>query len=75
MVRLRNARTYAWMHPLGEIVTALIDAGLNLNWLHEHDTVPWQMFEVLVEDAQGMYRWPASAWLPLAFSLRAERPL
>jgi SAM-dependent methyltransferase len=71
--RLSNARTYEWMHPLGDIVTALIDAGLTLRWLHEHDSVAWRMFEVLVEDGSGMYRWPEKPWLPLAFSLRADR--
>jgi SAM-dependent methyltransferase len=73
--RLRNARTYEWIHPLGEIVTALLAAGLTLRWLHEHDAVPWRMFKALVKDASGMYRWPDRPWLPLAFSLRAERPL
>ena len=73
--RLRNARSYEWIHPLGEIVTALLTAGLTLRWLHEHEAVTWRMFEVLVEDASGMYRWPERPWLPLAFSLRAERLL
>ena len=73
--RLTHARTYEWLHPLGAIVTALIEAGLTLRWLHEHDAVPWRMFELLVQDAEGMYRWPERAWLPLAFSLRAERRL
>ena len=73
--RLTHARTYEWLHPLGVIVTALIEAGLTLRWLHEHDAVPWRMFELLVQDAEGMYRWPERAWLPLAFSLRAERRL
>ena len=73
--RLSHARTYEWLHPLGTIVTALIDAGLTLRWLHEHDAVPWRMFELLIEDADGMYRWPDRPWLPLAFSLRAERRL
>jgi SAM-dependent methyltransferase len=71
--RLRNARTYSWMHPLGEIVTSILAAGMNLRWLHEHDRVPWRMFEALVEDEAGMYRWPKEPWLPLAFSLWAER--
>jgi hypothetical protein len=71
--RLSHARTYEWLHPLGAIVTALIDAGLTLRWLHEHDAVPWRMFELLVKDSAGMYRWPDQPWLPLAFSLRAER--
>ena len=54
---------------------ALLAAGLALRWLHEHDAVPWRMFELLVKDADGMYRWPDKAWLPLAFSLKAARPL
>jgi SAM-dependent methyltransferase len=71
--RLENSRTVQWVHPLGEIVTALIDAGLQLDWLHEHDSVPWRMFRVLVRDGAGMYRWPRQPWLPLAFSLIATR--
>ena len=47
---LRNARTYVWIHPLGEIITALLTAGFTLRWLHEHESVPWRMFEVWVED-------------------------
>ena len=73
--RLTHARTYEWLHPIGTVVTALIEAGLTLRWLHEHDAVPWRMFGLLVEDAEGMYRWPDRPWLPLAFSLRAERHL
>jgi SAM-dependent methyltransferase len=72
--RLQNARSYSWMHPLGDVVTALLEAGLMLRWLHEHDAVPWRMFKLLVEGADGLYRWPDKPWLPLGFSLRAERP-
>ena len=71
--QLSNPRTYSWMHPIGEIVTSVIAAGMTLKWLHEHDQVPWRMFEMLVEGEDGMYRWPKEPWLPLAFSLRAER--
>jgi SAM-dependent methyltransferase len=71
--RLKNSTTCEWIHPLGKVVTSLLDAGLALNWLHEHDSVPWRMFDQLVRDATGMYRWPDRPWLPLAYSLRAER--
>jgi class 3 adenylate cyclase len=37
-------------HPLGDVVSGLIAAGLQLDWLHEHDCVPWQMFGCLVKD-------------------------
>lgn len=72
--RLTHARTYEWLHPLGAIVSALIAAGLHLEWLHEHDRAAWRMFQTLAKDDDGMYRWPDKPWLPLAFSLRAQRP-
>jgi SAM-dependent methyltransferase len=72
--RLRNARTYTWIHPLGEIAGALLAAGLRLDWLHEHDRVAWRMFRCLVKGEDGTWRWPDKPWLPLAFSLRATRP-
>jgi hypothetical protein len=71
--RLVSAKTYNWNHPLGDIVTNLIASGLALQWLHEHDAVTWRMFEILVKDAAGLFRWPERPWLPLAFSLYAVR--
>jgi len=71
--RLANSKTLQWVHPLGEIVTDLIDAGLRIGRLSEHDCVPWRMFRILVRDEAGMYRWPQRPWLPLAFSLTATR--
>ena len=70
---LTNKRTYEWMHPVGEVVTALIDAGLRLDWLHEHDAVPWRMFKCLTECEDRLYRWPDQRWLPLSYSLSATK--
>lgn len=64
---------HEFMHPLGEVATGLIDAGLTLDFLHEHDGVPWRMFACLAQGADGLYRWPDRPWLPLAFSIRATR--
>lgn len=72
-VPLQNTRTVEWMHPLGETVTALIEAGMRLDWLHEHDGLPWRLFSCLEPAEGGMYRWPGRAWLPLAVSLSATR--
>jgi hypothetical protein len=33
--------THEWNHGIGEIVTALLDAGMTLIGLTEHDSVPW----------------------------------
>lgn len=70
---LRNATTYTWIHPLGDIISSLLAAGLTLDWFHEHDAVTWRMFKILTQDAEGLWRWPDRPWLPLAFSLRAAR--
>ena len=35
-------RTCEWNHGLGEIVTALLDAGFAIEFLREHREVPWQ---------------------------------
>jgi SAM-dependent methyltransferase len=34
--------THNWNHGLGEIVTALLDAGMDLTMLVEHVSVPWE---------------------------------
>ena len=34
-------RTHSWNHGLGEVATALIDTGMSLTALTEHDSVPW----------------------------------
>ncbi|HEY5299484.1 MAG TPA: class I SAM-dependent methyltransferase [Acetobacteraceae bacterium] len=69
--RLENATTHQWIHPIGDVVSALIEAGLRLDWLHEHDAITWRMFACQAKGADGLYRWPDKPWLPLAYSLRA----
>jgi len=34
--------SYGWNHGLGEIITALLDNGMQITALTEHDTVPWE---------------------------------
>jgi SAM-dependent methyltransferase len=71
--RLKNTRTHQFMHPLADVLMALMNAGLRLEFLHEHDHVPWKMFSSLVDDGDGEYRWPDRPWLPLSYSLRARK--
>ena len=67
-------RTVEWQHPLGEIVTAVIGAGLRLEFLHEHDHTLFPRWPFLEADGKGAYRFPAGQpKLPLMFSLRAVR--
>ena len=71
--RLTNARQVNWLHPLSSVLGALHDAGLRLEWLHEHPRVTWRMFRCLVRDEDGCWTWPDRPWLPLSVSLRATR--
>jgi SAM-dependent methyltransferase len=41
--------THEWNHGLGDIVTALLDAGLTITELAEHDSVPWNALPGLME--------------------------
>jgi SAM-dependent methyltransferase len=65
---------HGWNHSLGEIVTALIDAGLRIDFVRELDFCEWEM-PFLVEGADGLWRLPAemSGRLPLFFALRASK--
>ena len=69
---------HGWDHGLGEIVTALIEAGLRIEALVEHPFLAWKA-DFLVEDPPGSDDWrlpPGSKGdLPLMFSLKATKPL
>jgi SAM-dependent methyltransferase len=66
---------HGWNHGLGEIVTALVDAGLRIDSLREYPFVDWPV-EFLVEAPDGTYRLPAGTpgELPLFFSILATKP-
>lgn len=72
--RLTNSRTIEFLHPLADILGALREAGLRLDWFHEHARLTWQLFPCLVRGDDRLWTWPDRPWLPLAFSLRAEKP-
>jgi hypothetical protein len=67
--------THEWNHGLGEIVTALHEAGLCLTMLVEHDSVPWEALPGLMERADdGEWRLVDRPWrLPLTYTLEALR--
>jgi hypothetical protein len=69
----RHTRSVEFQHQLGQVVTALADAGLRIDFLHEHDFDAFQRFESLERHADE-YRFPAGCpRVPMMFSLRATR--
>lgn len=71
--RLVNTRTHTFIHPVSAVITALLQAGLALEWFHEHDAVTWRMFASQVKGDDGLYRWPDRPWFPLSYSLSARK--
>ncbi|UUX50119.1 class I SAM-dependent methyltransferase [Nisaea acidiphila] len=71
---LKTERSYEWTHPVGEVVTALIEAGLGIEYLHEFDTVAWKAFAYLVPCEGGLFRLPEGMpRLPLSYSISARK--
>ena len=70
-------RTHEWNHGLGEIVTALLNAGMGLTGLVEHDSVPWDALPGQMERiGGGEWRLADRPWrLPHTYTLQAvKRP-
>lgn len=65
-----------WNHALSEIVMAVLDAGLTLELLQEHDSVPWDALPgLMVEDEVGEHRLADRPQrLPASFTLAARKP-
>lgn len=74
-VRLESPVNFQWTHPLGSIVTALVDNGLRIESLTELDWIDWPAFPWMVRDADGRWRFPPGhPRLPLAFAITAGKP-
>lgn len=68
-------RSVEWVHPVGEVVTAVARAGLRIEFLHEHDVSLFSRYETLQRQQDGYYRFPAGRpRIPLMYSLKASRP-
>ena len=73
-IKLANTRTHEFIHGIGDILSALMDAGLMLTYFKEHDSLAWAMWPKLVEGPDRMFRMPAGEPnLPLSFSVKARK--
>ena len=67
----QHNRTIEWQHGLGDVVSALIAAGLRIALLHEHDHTLFPRWPFLVRGG-AVWRMPeGTPTLPLMYSLRA----
>jgi SAM-dependent methyltransferase len=67
--------SYFWNHGMGEIVSALLDEGMRLTMLVEHDSVPWDALPGQMDDVgHGEWRLRDRPWrLPHTYTLQAVK--
>jgi SAM-dependent methyltransferase len=75
-VQFTATRSMEWNHGLGEVVSALIAAGLAMTMLEEHDSVPWNALPgQMTADDLGEHRLTDRPWrLPCSYTLQAVKP-
>jgi len=64
------SKEYGWNHGLGEVVSALSEAGLTIEYLKEYDESPYDIFPNLLQNESGMYE-STDKLFPLLFAIRA----
>jgi len=77
-VQFEHNVTHEWNHGLGEIITALLAAGLQITALEEHDTVPWEALPGQMEQVPDVFgEWrlrDRPERLPHSYTLQAVKP-
>ena len=71
-----NETTYEWAHSVGEVVTAISNAGLSIVHLNEFPyTTQGDFMACLNEDQHGLWRYPDSKHgVPLTYAIMARKP-
>ncbi|MEN8209501.1 MAG: class I SAM-dependent methyltransferase [Candidatus Fermentibacteria bacterium] len=65
--------SWEWQWTMGEILNALIESGLKIDFLHEHSVIPWKALPSMIKGDNGFWRLPEEMdKLPLMFSLKAH---
>jgi SAM-dependent methyltransferase len=72
-VTFEHNLTHEWNHGVGEVVTALLDAGMEITGLVEHQSVPWEALPGQMRDVGGgEYQFADRPWrLPHTYTLQA----
>ncbi|QFZ55433.1 class I SAM-dependent methyltransferase [Oceanihabitans sp. IOP_32] len=66
------SKEYSWNHGLGEVVTALTEAGLHIDYLKEQHESPYDVLPDLTKTETGMYVTKEKLY-PLIFELKARK--
>ena len=66
------SKEYGWNHGLAEVVNALIEAGLQIEYLNEYDESPYDVFPDLIKLHNGMYKMKNQLF-PMIFEIKATK--
>ncbi len=66
------SKEYGWNHGLSEVVNALIEAGLRIDYLNEHDESPYDVLPNLIKSDSGLYATKDQLY-PLIFEIKASK--
>ena len=66
------SKEYGWNHGLSEVVNALIEAGLQIEYLNEYEESPYNVLPDLVKTKSGNYVTKEKLY-PLIFEIKATK--
>jgi SAM-dependent methyltransferase len=72
--KVKTEKDYEWNHGLGEIVTALAQAGLRIEFLHEWPFVESEVPFLEKRDGRSWMPGELDGRMPLMYSLKATKP-
>lgn len=67
------SKEYGWNHGLADVITALTSAGLQIEYLKEHDESPYNVLPDLVKTDDDMFVTKDKLY-PLMFTIKATKP-
>ena len=67
-----TSKEYGWNHGLSEVINALTEAGLHIEYLNEYDESPYDVLPNLVKTDSEMFTTEDKLY-PLIFTLKASK--
>lgn len=71
--RLNSPVSYQWVHTLGDVINALLAAGLQLEFLHEFPVCNYMKLPLMRLGEDGWWRVDHEPEIPLLFSVKARK--
>lgn len=66
-------KEYGWNHGISEVINALTEAGLKIEYLNEYHESPYDVLPDLIATENGMFKTSDNLY-PLIFTIKATKP-